>query len=162
MKCVGLSRNISDQMAALEKMQASERILKRSQRAARLGSFTVNVETGISRLSTEMIALIGMDDAIVQPNLAVFEKMIEPADREKFREAIDLREATAQNSPAFEIAYKTLVEGELNYFEVKIEADRNIAGPGRADLRHLPMHHRAQDCWSASSCRPRRWKPSAS
>ncbi len=85
MKCVGLSRNIGEQMAALEKMQASERVLKRSQRAARLGSFTINVESGQSRLSTEMIALIGMEDAIVQPNLAVFEKMIEPADREKFR-----------------------------------------------------------------------------
>ncbi len=84
-KCVGLSRNIGEQMAALEKMQASERVLKRwSQRAARLGSFTINVESGQSRLSTEMIALIGMEDAIVQPNLAVFEKMIEPADREKF------------------------------------------------------------------------------
>jgi signal transduction histidine kinase len=123
-KCVGLSRNISEQMAALEKMQASERILKRSQRAARLGSFTINIETGLSRLSTEMIALIGMEEAIVQPNLVVFEKMIEPADREKFREAIELAKH-GQNSPAFEIGYKTLVEGELNYFEVKIEADRN-------------------------------------
>ena len=127
MKCVGLSRNISDQMAALEKMQASERVLKRSQRAARLGSFTVNVETGISRLSAEMIALIGMADAIVQPNLAVFEKMIEPSDREKFRDAI-ARAKEGEDSPAFEIAYKTLVEGELNYFEVKIEADRNSLG----------------------------------
>ena len=126
-KCVGLSRNISEQMAALEKMQASERILKRSQRAARLGSFTVNVENGQSRLSTEMITLIGMEDAIVQPNLAVFEKMIEPADREKFREAIALAKH-GQNSPVFELAYKTLVEGELNYFEVKIEADRNSHG----------------------------------
>jgi PAS domain S-box-containing protein len=123
-KCVGLSRNIGDQMAALEKMQASERILKRSQRAARLGSFTVNAETGHSRLSTEMIALIGMEDAIVQPNLAVFEKMIESADREKFREAIELAKR-GQNCPAFEVAYKTLVEGDLNYFEVKIEADRD-------------------------------------
>ncbi len=123
-KCVGLSRNIGEQMAALEKMQASERILKRSQRAARLGSFTINMENGHSRLSTEMIALIGMEDAIVQPNLAVFEKMIEAADREKFREAIELAKH-GQNSPAFEIAYKTLVEGELNWFEVKIEADRN-------------------------------------
>ena len=123
-KCVGLSRNIGEQMAALEKMQASERILKRSQRAARLGSFTVNVETGHSRLSTEMIALIGMDDAIVQPNLAVFEKMIEPADREKFKEAVELAKH-GQNSPVFELGYKTLVEGELNHFEVKIEADRN-------------------------------------
>jgi signal transduction histidine kinase len=123
-KCVGLSRNIGEQMAALEKMQASERILKRSQRAARLGSFTINLDNGQSRLSTEMIALIGMEDAIVQPNLAVFEKMIEPADREKFREAIEMAKH-GQNSPAFEIGYKTLVEGELNYFEVKIEADRN-------------------------------------
>jgi signal transduction histidine kinase len=124
MKCVGLSRNISDQMAALETMQASERVLKRSQRAARLGSFTINAETGASRLSTEMIALIGLEDAIVQPNLSVFEKMIEGADVEKFREAIELAKH-GQNSPAFEIAYKTLVEGELNHFEVKIEADRN-------------------------------------
>ena len=122
-KCVGLSRNISEQMAALEKMQASERILKRSQRAARLGSFTVNVETGHSRLSTEMITLIGLEDAIVQPNLQVFEKMVEPADREKFREAVELAKH-GQNSPAFEIGYKTLLEGELNHFEVKIEADR--------------------------------------
>jgi signal transduction histidine kinase len=127
MKCVGLSRNINDQMAALEKMQASERVLKRSQRAARLGSFTVNVETGFSRLSAEMIALIGMADAIVQPNLAVFEKMIEPADRERFREAI-ARAMEGEDSPAFEIAYKTLVEGDLNHFEVKIEADRNSLG----------------------------------
>ncbi|HRX36613.1 MAG TPA: ATP-binding protein [Aestuariivirga sp.] len=123
-KCVGLSRNIGDQMAALEKMQASERVLKRSQRAARLGSFTINAETAASRLSTEMIALIGMEDAIVQPNLSVFEKMIEGNDLEKFREAIELAKH-GQNSPAFEIAYKTLVEGELNWFEVKIEADRN-------------------------------------
>ena len=74
-----------------------------------------------------MIALIGMADAIVQPNLAVFEKMIEPSDREKFRDAI-ARAKDGEDSPAFEIAYKTLVEGELNYLEVKIEADRNSLG----------------------------------
>lgn len=126
-KCVGLSRDISDQMAALEKMQASERVLKRSQRAARLGSFTINAETGQNRLSAEMITLIGMDDTIVQPNLAVFEKMIEPADRERFRSAIE-QAKTGEDVPAFEIAYKTLVEGELNYFEVKIEPDRGPLG----------------------------------
>jgi PAS domain S-box-containing protein len=126
-KCVGLSRNISDQMAALDRMQASERVLKRSQQAARLGSFTMRTDTGATRLSSEMTALIGMSDAIVQPNIAVFEKMIEPADRERFREAIELAKL-GQNCPAFEIAYKTLVGGETNYFEVKIEADRNSMG----------------------------------
>ncbi len=127
MKCVGLSRNIGDQMVALERMQASERILKRSQQAARLGSFTISAETGSNRLSSEMTALIGMADAIVQPNLAVFEKMIEPHDRERFREAIELAKL-GHNSTGFEIAYKSLVEGELNHFEVKIEADRNSRG----------------------------------
>jgi len=127
MKCVGLSRNIGDQMAALEKMQASERVLKRSQRAARLGSFIISTETGQSRLSSEMIALIGMSDAIVQPNLTVFEKMIEPADREKFSEAIELAKLGHEIN-SFEIAYKTLVEGDLNHFEVKIEADRAPGG----------------------------------
>ena len=126
-KCVGLSRNISEQMVALDKMQASERILKRSQQAARLGSFTIKADTGASRLSSELITLIGMAEAIVQPNIAVFEKMIEPADREKFREAIELAKL-GQNCTAFEIAYKTLVEGDLHYFEVKIEADRNNLG----------------------------------
>jgi PAS domain S-box-containing protein len=126
-KCVGLSRNISDQMAALDKMQASERVLKRSQQAARLGSFIFKTDTGATRLSSEMIALIGMAEAIVQPNLGVFEKMIEPADREKFREAMEQAKA-GHTPPAFEIAYKTLVDRELNFFEVKIEPDRNSFG----------------------------------
>ena len=125
-KCVGLSRNIADLMASLDRMQASERVLKRSQQAARLGSFTIKADTGASRLSGEMIALIGMADAIVQPNLGVFEKMIEPADREKFSEAIEMAKL-GQNCPAFELGYKTLVGGELNFFEVKIEADRGAS-----------------------------------
>ena len=127
MKCVGLSRNIGEHMAALERMQASERVLRRSQQAARLGSFTINAETGANRLSSEMIALIGMDEAIVQPNLAIFRKMIEPQDLPRFEEAIELTK-NGHNSPIFEIAYKTLVGSELNYFEVKIEADRNNQG----------------------------------
>ena len=126
-KCVGLSRNIGDQMAALEKMQASERVLKRSQQAARLGSFTINAETGANRLSSEMITLIGMGDAIVQPNLALFEKMIESADLPRFREAVELAKM-GHTTPVFEIGYKTLVAKEHNYFEVKIEADRNGQG----------------------------------
>ncbi|MBI3674647.1 MAG: PAS domain-containing protein, partial [Rhizobiales bacterium] len=126
-KCVGLSRNIGDQMAALEKMQASERVLKRSQQAARLGSFTIQADTGASRLSAEMIALIDMADAIVQPNLTIFETMIEPADLPRFRKAIE-EARLGHNIPVFEIAYKTMVARELNHFEVKIEADRNDQG----------------------------------
>ena len=126
-KCVGLSRDIGDQMAVVEKLQASERSLRGSQKAARLGSFTIATATNTSKLSSEMIALIDMSGAIVEPDLAIFESMIEPADRERFREAVELAQI-GQPIPAFEIAYKTMVEGELNHFLCNIEPEHDAAG----------------------------------
>ncbi len=125
-KCVGLSRNIGEQMAVVEKLQASERSLRRTQKAARLGSFSIALETGTTQLSSEMIALISMQSAIVEPDLAIFETMIEPADRERFREAIELAQI-GRPVPAFEIAYKTMVEGELNHFLCNIEPEWDAA-----------------------------------
>ena len=126
-KCVGLSRDIGSQMAAIERLQESERTMRRSQQAARLGSFTIDAASGETRLSQEMIALIGMAEAIVQPHLAVFETMIEPADLNRFREAIELGKI-GHTVPAFEIAYKTLVDKELNYVEVNVEAVKSAQG----------------------------------
>ena len=60
MKCIGLCRNIDEQMVALERLKVSERNFKRTQAAARLGSFALRNESGVSRLSQEMAALIGM------------------------------------------------------------------------------------------------------
>jgi PAS domain S-box-containing protein len=126
-KCVGLSRNINDQMASLEKLKASELNFRRSQKAAQIGSFTLKAATNVSRLSSEMIALIGLEDAIIQPNLAVFEKMMEPADRERFRESIELARL-GRKIPGFEIAFKLPKTGETNYFQCNIETERNPAG----------------------------------
>ncbi|MGQ0485952.1 MAG: ATP-binding protein [Hyphomicrobiales bacterium] len=126
-KCVGLSRNINDQMASLEKLKASELNFRRSQKAAQIGSFTLKAATNVSRLSSEMIALIGLEDAVIQPNLAMFEKMMEPADCERFREAIELARLGSK-IPGFEIAVKSLKTGELNYFQCNIETERNAAG----------------------------------
>ncbi len=126
-KCVGLSRNINDQMASLEKLKASELSLKRSQKAAQIGSFTLKAATSVSRLSSEMIALIGLEDAIIQPNLAVFEKMMEPAGRARFREAIELARL-GHKVAGFEVAFKSQKTGEMNYFQCNIETERNAAG----------------------------------
>ena len=126
-KCVGLSRNINDQMASLEKLKASELNFRRSQKAAQIGSFTLKAATNVSRLSSEMVALIGLEDAIIQPNLAVFERMMEPADRERFRESIELARL-GKKIPGFEIAFKLPKTGEINYFQCNIETERNPAG----------------------------------
>ncbi len=125
-KCVGLCRNVNDQMAALERMRNSERNLKRSQEAAKLGSFSLRVETNVSRLSTEMASLIGLEDAIVHPNLATFMGMIEDDGREKFAECIELAKL-GQKITGLEISVR-LKSGEVEFFECTIEPERNTLG----------------------------------
>ena len=126
LKCVGLCRNVSDQMATLERMRNSERNLKRTQEAARLGSFSLRVETSVSRLSTEMASLIGMQDAIVHPNLATFMDLIEEGDKEKFAECLELAKL-GQKITDLEISVR-LKSGEIEFFQCTIEPERNSAG----------------------------------
>ena len=126
LKCVGLCRNVNDQMAALERMRNSERNLKRTQEVARLGSFSLRVETNVSRLSTEMASLIGMEEAIVHPNLATFMNMIEPGDKEKFAEGIELAKL-GQHITGVEISLR-LKSGDIEFFQCTIEPEFNSAG----------------------------------
>ena len=126
LKCVGLCRNVNDQMAALERMRNSERNLKRTQEAARLGSFSLRIETNVSRLSTEMASLIGMEDAIVHPNLATFMSMIEDDCKERFSECIELAKI-GQTITDLEISVR-LKSGEVEFFQCTIEPERNSLG----------------------------------
>jgi PAS domain S-box-containing protein len=125
-KCVGLCRNVNDQMATLERLKASELALKRTQAVSHLGSFKLRVETGVSRLTAELAALIGMADAMVHPNLDAFIKMIEAGDREKFCEAIELAKLGKQIKN-LEIAVKSKT-GEIEHFQVTLEPEQNSSG----------------------------------
>jgi PAS domain S-box-containing protein len=126
MKCIGLCRNIDEQMVALERLKVSERNFKRTQSAARLGSFSLRNESGVSRLSQEMATLIGLADAMIHPNLKTFIGMIEPGDREKFCEALELAKiGTAIKN--LEIAVKDKA-GEIAHFEVSMEPERDSSG----------------------------------
>jgi nitrogen-specific signal transduction histidine kinase/CheY-like chemotaxis protein len=126
LKCVGLCRNVNDQMAALERMRNSERNLKRTQEAARLGSFSLRIETNVSRLSTEMASLIGMEEAIVHPNLTTFMDMIEEGSKEKFAEGIELAKL-GQHIADLEISVR-LKSGDIEFFQCTIEPERNSTG----------------------------------
>jgi PAS domain S-box-containing protein len=125
-KCIGLCRNIDDQMVGLDRLKTSERTLKRTQAAAELGSFSVRVDSGVSRLTAELAALIGMADAMVHPNLKTFVSMIEPGDREKFSEALELAKL-GQHIKNLEIGVK-LKSGEITWFQVTMEPERDNAG----------------------------------
>lgn len=126
LKAIGLCRNIDEQMVALERLKVSERNFKRTQAAARLGSFSLRNETGASRLSQEMAALIGLSEAMIHPNLKTFIGMIEPGDREKFCEALELSKlgTTIKN---LEISVKGNA-GDISHFEVSIEPEWDDEG----------------------------------
>ena len=125
-KAVGLCRNIDAQMVALERLKASERNLKRTQAAARLGSFSLRVSSNVSRLTSELALLIGKANDMVHPTLKTFIDLIDNGDREKFCEALELSKM-GQHVKNLEIAVR-LPSGELTYFEVSMEAERDDAG----------------------------------
>ena len=125
-KVVGLCRNIDDQMVTLERLKNSELMLKRTQAVSHLGSFKLRVESGVSRLTAEMAALVGLANAMVHPNLDTFIKMIEPGDREKFVEGIELAKLGNQIKN-LEIAVKKK-SGELEYFQVTMDPERGSNG----------------------------------
>ncbi len=125
-KAVGLCRNINDQMSTLERLKTSELALKRTQAVSHLGSFKLRVASGVSRLTAELAALIGMADAMVHPNLNAFIKMIEPGDREKFCEAIELAKLGKQIKN-LEIAVKSKT-GEIEHFQVTLEPEQDSSG----------------------------------
>jgi signal transduction histidine kinase len=125
-KCVGLCRNVDHEMLTLDRLKNSELMLKRTQAVSHIGSFKMRVESGVSRLTAELAALIGLADAMVHPNLDTFIKMIEPGDREKFVEGLELAKIGKQVKN-LEIAVKTKV-GEIEWFAVTLEPERNTAG----------------------------------
>jgi two-component system, cell cycle sensor histidine kinase and response regulator CckA len=125
-KCVGLCRDIQEQMTSLERLRNSERMLKRTQAATQLGSFTVRVADGSARISAEMAALIEMADAMIHPSLKTFVAMIEPGDREKFLEALEIAKL-GKRVNNLELTVK-LKSGNTTYFQVTMDPDLTEQG----------------------------------
>ncbi len=125
-KCVGLCRNVDHEMLTLDRLKNSELMLKRTQAVSHIGSFRLRVESGVSRLTAELAAMIGLADAMVHPNLDTLIKMIEPGDREKFVEGLELAKIGNQVKN-LEIAVKTK-QGDLEWFAVTMEPERGDNG----------------------------------
>jgi PAS domain S-box-containing protein len=124
-KTIGLARNITDQMNAFERLRFSERNLRRSQAAARLGSWFYNIDTGIVKLSDEMLEIFGIADTVLPPSLSLIESVLSPEDQEKWKEAFELAKL-GRNMPSFEFMLR-LPGGVERYIEASIEAEREGA-----------------------------------
>jgi signal transduction histidine kinase len=126
LKAVGLCRNIHEQMLALEQLRESEKSLRRTQSAAKLGSFVLKGSTASSRLSDELCHLLGLEDAIVAPSVATFERLIDPADIARFRDAL-MQAKSGETISGLEVTVK-LRSGEVQYFQCNFEPERDIRG----------------------------------
>ena len=125
-KCVGLCRNIDHEMLTLDRLKNSELMLKRTQAVSHIGSFRLRVESNVSRLTAELAAMIGLADAMVHPNLDTLIKMIEPGDREKFNEGLELAKIGKQVKN-LEISVRTKT-GDIEWFGVTMEPERGENG----------------------------------
>jgi PAS domain S-box-containing protein len=121
-KTIGLARNITEQMNAFERLRFSERNLRRSQAAARLGSWVFKIDTGIVKLSDEMLELFGIADTVLPPSLSLIESVMSPEDQEKWKEAFELAKL-GRNMPSLEFMLN-LPGGAERHIEASIEAER--------------------------------------
>ena len=125
-KAVGLCRDVSEQMNALERVRISERNMKRSQAAAKLGSFVYKIDQNTSRLSTEMLTLLRIDPANAAGAHDALIAMMDADSRARFTEFFEFARL-GQKSPAFEITVR-LAAGEVQHFNCSIEPERNSHG----------------------------------
>jgi signal transduction histidine kinase/CheY-like chemotaxis protein len=121
-KTIGLARNITEQMNAFERLRFSERNLRRSQAAARLGSWVYKIDTGIVKMSDEMLELFGIADTVLPPSLSLIESVMSPGDQERWKEAFELAKL-GRNMPSLEIMLY-LPDATERYIEASIEVER--------------------------------------
>ena len=148
-KVIGLARNITEQMNAFERLRFSERNLRRSQAAARLGSWVYQIDSGIVKLSDEMLEIFGIADSVLPPSLSLIESVMSPADQERWKEAFELAKL-GRNMPSLEFML-ALPNGVERHIEATIEAERGVktakSSPSSGFARTSPTARR----WSGNT-----------
>ena len=125
-KVIGLARDITEQMSAFERLRYSESNLRRSQAAARLGSWVYRGDSEIVKFSDEMLDIFGLNSAVLPPSFSLIEAVMSAGDRERWSEAVELAKL-GRDVPAFEITL-VLASGEERSIEASIETERDRNG----------------------------------
>jgi PAS domain S-box-containing protein len=98
--CSGIARDITEQKRAQEALRASEERLRLAQWAAHIGTFDVNLQTGVDIWQPETEALYGLPSGAFGGTLTAFEALIHPADRERIIELTQEMMRTGQPTEA--------------------------------------------------------------
>ncbi len=128
-KAIGLARDISDEMAAILRIEVSEQNLVRSQAVARIGSWVHDLATGTSEWTDQMYVVFDLDKSEPMQDFETLFAVIQDDHVERWTEAFD-KAAGGHTVQPFEINV-TARDGKTRrirtHIDPEYDGDGNIA-----------------------------------
>lgn len=120
-----IGEDITEQREAEEKLHNRDRQLQESQTIAGIGSWEVDLQTGVARWSEEQIHLLELQPG-QEPSFELFLSMLSAEDGQRLRE---LRKRTLRTGEAFTLDHPiTMGKGHIRRFQTRGEAVRDANG----------------------------------
>ena len=128
-KAIGLARDISDEMAAIHRIEVSEQNLVRSQAVARIGSWVHDLATGTSEWTDQMYVVFDLDKSEPMQDFETLFAVIQDDHVERWTEAFD-KAAGGHTVQPFEINI-TARDGRTRrirtHIDPEYDGDGNVA-----------------------------------
>jgi len=119
-------RDITESKKAREMLQNSQNNLEMAQSVAHLGSWTINLKTGIKSWSEEMFQLFQLDAKQGVPSQSEFMELIHVDDRQLL---LDSYQHVLETNDRIKYEYRAILPNDnLRYFEATLQSVRNEQG----------------------------------
>jgi signal transduction histidine kinase/CheY-like chemotaxis protein len=129
LKAIGLARDISEEMAAVHRIETSEQNLARSQAVAGLGSWVFDLATGSTEWSDQMYWVFDLDKALTEQDFASLFAVIQDDHLERWHAAFEAARRGRTVEP-FEINITTR-DGRTRRIRTHIDAEYDGLGEVR-------------------------------
>ncbi|MBN2896034.1 MAG: diguanylate cyclase [Campylobacterales bacterium] len=109
---IGIVQDLSREHAAALALERSEKLLKESQRIARIGSWELQFATGALVWTDEVYVLLGLDPDQFEPSYALFLECVAPDDRLAVQRAF---ERAVEEHIAYDVVHRIVKEAQTRY-----------------------------------------------
>ena len=126
LRVIGMVADVTDQKLAEEELRAHEERLRLAQWAARIGTFDLNMRTGVDIWTPETEALYGLPPGGFGGTLAAFENLIHPDDRQRI---IELTHEMVRTGQATETEWRVVwPDGSVHWIAGRAQVLKDESG----------------------------------